>query len=287
MNDSGYTLWFTGMMGAGKRTLARHVFQRFSLLGKRCEYLSDDDLEPFLPAPLDAPLEVRNRNARVLGWTAELLTRQGVITVVASVSPIREVREEIRRRIGRYAEVFVDCSFDILVERDEARIYERAMEGQIQNVVGVHLPYEPPPYPDVRVDSGEGDVETLAAQVFEGLFELGFLSRTERDILLGRIEPAPVLPAAEGGGGADDGMSNAMDAVGVVEVTAPKKRAPAKKTTKATAKTAAKKTTKATAKTAAKKPTKATAKTAAKKTTKAAAKAAATTRRTRDRKSVV
>jgi len=207
MNGSGYTLWFTGMTGAGKRTLARHIHQRYARLGRRCEFLSDDDLQPFLPTAPDATLEVRNRNARILGWVAELLTRQGVVVLVASLSPIREVRDEICRRIGRCAEIFVDCAFEVLQQRDSEKIYQRALEGVLDNVIGVQLPYEPPLHPDVRVDSGEAEVEKLAEQVFEGLFERGFLSRTERDLLLGRIEPATTPPVVEVSGEGEEGIA--------------------------------------------------------------------------------
>ena len=136
MENSGYTLWFTGMSGVGKRTLARHAYERFLLLGRPVQLLTNSDIEHILPEGVEAPLEIRNRNTRVLGWVAELLTKQGVIVLVASVSPIREIREEIRRRIGRYTEVFVDCSFDVINERDHERIYERAMAGELDNASG-------------------------------------------------------------------------------------------------------------------------------------------------------
>lgn len=286
MENPGYTLWFTGMSGAGKKTLARHLAERFRRLGRPVQLLTTTDIEPFFLVDVEAPLEVRNRVTRLLGWVAELLTRQGAIVFVADVSPIREVREETLRKIGRFAEIFVDCSFDVLVQRDSDRIYERAMAGELQNVVGVQLPYEPPRHPDVWVDSSETAPEMLAAKLIDGLFSQGFLNRTERDVLLGELDPsallAPVVemrprrtPPPPIGAGTPEAEGPAASPAKRATRSTPKKaarpavkKAAAKSTAKkAAAKPAKKAAAKSTAKKAATKPAKkAATKSTAKKT---------------------
>lgn len=197
MDSSGYTLWFTGMSGAGKSTLARYVAQRISLLGGRWELLDASELEMLLPEPPDASREVRDRNTRLLGWMAALLTRQGVVTLVAATSPHRDVRDEQRKRIGRFAEIFVDCPFETLLARDEADVYRKAMAGKLQNVVGVQAPYEPPLQPEVAVDTEKGTLEELSSQIFQRLFDEGFVTRQERDVLLGLAEATGASTSAE------------------------------------------------------------------------------------------
>lgn len=196
MESLGFTLWFTGMSGAGKRTLARFVSKRFSLLGRRWELLEGAGLGDLFPESPDATLEIRDRNTRSLGWAAELLTRNGVITLVAAVSPHREVRDELRKRIGRFAEVFVDCPFETLLLRDAEGVYKRALAGELENVVGVQAPYEPPLQPEAVVHTGTAPVEEQANQLFERLYHHGFLSRTERDVLIGALPPVALAQQA-------------------------------------------------------------------------------------------
>lgn len=259
MENSGYTLWFTGMSGAGKRTLARYVSKRFSLLGRRWELLEESDLEAWLPEPPDAPREIRDRTTRVLGWMAQLLTRQGVVTLVAASSPHRDVRDEQRKRIGRFAEIFVDCPFETLLARDEEGIYRRAMAGELQNVVGVQAPYEPPLQPEVRVDTEKGTLEELSSQIFQRLFDQGILQRWERDVLLGLAPPLSI----EAG--------TVLQEAAKEEEAAPAAKAAAKPEAKPAAKTAKKAAPKAKPKA----PPKAAAKPEAKPAAGKAAKAAA------------
>lgn len=185
MKSRGFTIWLTGMNASGKSTLARYLGKRLPLIDKKVEILDQNELEAFFPDAPDTPEEIRNRNDRQLGWMARLLTRHDVVTVVAAVSANRQIREEIRREIGRFFEVFVDSPFEVLQERDERGIYERALEGKLQNVIGVHTPYEPPNLAELRLDSSETSVENLAEAVFAGLYQHGFITRDEREILIG------------------------------------------------------------------------------------------------------
>ncbi|AKU91748.1 adenylyl-sulfate kinase [Vulgatibacter incomptus] len=193
--QQGFTLWLTGMSGAGKSTLASYVARRFPLIGRRVELLDMSELEDLAPEGPDASNEIRDRNVRLLGWVARLLTRSGAIPVVASVSPHREVRDEQRRAIGRFVELFVDSPFETLLERDTRGIYRRALAGELQDVVGVQSPYEPPVSPEIQVDMGVGGVEAVAAQVFDRLANLGYITQQDRDVLVNGSAPPVEIQA--------------------------------------------------------------------------------------------
>lgn len=96
--------------------------------------------------------EDRDTNIRRIGFVAELLTRNGVVCIVAAISPYREVRDELRQKIGRFVEVFVYCPIDVLSDRDTNGLYCKAIAGEIAHFTGVSDPYEEPDEPDVRVD---------------------------------------------------------------------------------------------------------------------------------------
>ncbi|HEY0840135.1 MAG TPA: adenylyl-sulfate kinase, partial [Vulgatibacter sp.] len=206
--QQGFTLWLTGMSGAGKSALASYLARRLPLVGRRVELLDPTELGDLAPDPADAGREERDRTVRLLGWVARLLTRNGTVPVVAAVSPHRELRDEQRRQIGRFFEVMVECPFEILMERDTKGIYRRALAGELENVVGVQAPYEPPLLPEAVVDMASGDVEAAAAEIFEKLAAHGYVTRQERDILLNGSAPAPE-PAKAGKGGKAKGKKAA------------------------------------------------------------------------------
>ena len=182
--QQGFTLWLTGMSGAGKSALASYLVGRLPLVGRRVELLDASELGDLAPDAPHTGREERDRTVRLLGWVAKLLTRNGTIPVVAAISPHREVRDDQRRQIGRFFEVMVECPFEILMERDTNGIYRRALAGEIEDVVGVQTPYEPPQQPEAVVDMARGDVEAAAAEIFEKLASHGYLTRQERDVLV-------------------------------------------------------------------------------------------------------
>jgi len=189
----GFTLWMTGMSGAGKSTLARYIASRLPLIGRRVELLDGPDVEALFPeVPRASNRERLEHATRALGWAARLLTRNGVISIVTSLSPYRDSREEVRRGIGRFVEVMVDAPWEKLVERDPRGLYKQIEKGEITDIIGYHEPYETNSHPEIKVDTGgEESVEDLGRFVFERLFGHGFLSRRERDVLIngGTLEP--------------------------------------------------------------------------------------------------
>ncbi|WP_373045142.1 adenylyl-sulfate kinase [Vulgatibacter sp.] len=182
----GFTLWLTGMSGAGKSTLARYIASRLPLIGRRVELLDGPEVEALFPeVPRASAKEQLEHSTRSLGWAAKLLTRNGVIAIVTSLSPYKESREEVRKAIGRFVEVEVNAPWEQLVERDHRGFYKRGTAGEITDIIGYHEPYETNTNPEIKVDTGTTtDEEKLGAHVFERLFSHGFLSRKERDVLI-------------------------------------------------------------------------------------------------------
>jgi adenylyl-sulfate kinase len=167
MSEPGLTIWFTGLSGAGKSTLAEEVAARIRAQGRLVEILDGDVVRQNLSARLGFSKEDRDTNIRRVAFVAELLTRNGVVVIVAAISPYRAVRDEARARIGRFLEVYVRCPIDELVRRDVKGLYKRALAGEIDNFTGVSDPYEEPESPEVLVDSSVESVDEAAARVLE------------------------------------------------------------------------------------------------------------------------
>jgi adenylylsulfate kinase len=167
MSEQGLTIWFTGLSGAGKSTLAEAVADRIRAQGRLVEILDGDVVRQNLSAGLGFSKEDRDTNIRRVAFVAELLTRNGVVVIVAAISPYRAVREEVREHIGSFLEVYVRCPLDELVRRDVKGLYRRALAGEIGNFTGVSDPYEEPETPDVLVDTSALSVEDAVAHVLE------------------------------------------------------------------------------------------------------------------------
>lgn len=173
----GYTVWFTGLSGAGKTTIGTLVAERLREVGVAVEVLDGDVVRTHLSKGLGYSKEDRDTNIRRIGWVCELLNRHGVSVVVAAISPYREVRDEIRGRLGRFVEVYVDAPVDVLAERDAKGLYRRAQEGELAGLTGVNDPYEPPVDPEVTCFSdGSESPEESASKVLGKLDELGYLT---------------------------------------------------------------------------------------------------------------
>jgi adenylylsulfate kinase len=176
MSDQGLTIWFTGLSGAGKSTIANALAEELRARGRRVEILDGDVVRENLSKGLGFSKEDRDINIRRIGFVADLLTRNGVVVLVAAISPYRAVRDEVRAMIGRFLEVHVDCTLDELTRRDVKGLYAKALTGEIANFTGVSDPYEAPLEPEVRVDSS---TETLAESLARVLAAVEDYDRVE------------------------------------------------------------------------------------------------------------
>ena len=149
----GCTIWLTGLSGAGKSTTAHILEERLRAAGARVEVLDGDAVRTHLCKGLGFTKQDRDENVRRIGYVCELLSRNGVIVIVAAISPYREARDAVRARIETFIEVHVSCSLDVLVQRDVKGLYKRALAGEIPHFTGISDPYEPPIAPEVVIDS--------------------------------------------------------------------------------------------------------------------------------------
>jgi adenylyl-sulfate kinase len=172
----GFTLWFTGMSGAGKSTISTILLERLRQHGAKVEVLDGDEVRTHLSKGLGFSKEDRDTNIRRIGWVCELLTRNGVIAIAAAISPYRAVRDEVRSRIGNFVEVYVECPIDVLAERDVKGLYKKALAGEIAQFTGLSDPYEPPLEPEVVVNSSRETPEESADRIWGTLERLGFIS---------------------------------------------------------------------------------------------------------------
>jgi adenylyl-sulfate kinase len=175
----GFTLWLTGMSGAGKTTLADQVRRELTGLGLKVEVLDGDEVRANLSRGLGYSKEDRDANVRRIGYVARLLSRNGVVAVVAAISPYREVRDEVRKaHEAPFVEVFVDCPIAELVRRDAKGLYARALRGEVQHFTGVSDAYEPPVAADVHVHTDREPVEQSLAMIVTALRRQGLVSST-------------------------------------------------------------------------------------------------------------
>jgi adenylyl-sulfate kinase len=171
----GFTLWFTGLSGAGKSTVSEKVYAKLKEAGAKVELLDGDVVRTHLSKGLGFSKEDRDTNVRRIGFVCELLSRNGVIAIAAAISPYRAVREEVRASIGQFVEVYVHCPIEVLAERDVKGLYKQALKGEIPSFTGVSDPYEPPANPEVSIDSSREEIEASVEKVWRKLTELGLL----------------------------------------------------------------------------------------------------------------
>ena len=171
-------LWFTGLSGSGKSTVACAVEKLLFANGCRTYILDGDNVRQGLNKNLTFAPEDRVENIRRIGEVANLMTQAGIITLTAFISPYRADRDRVRALLpeGRFIEVFVDCPIDICESRDPKGLYQKARNGEIKDFTGVNAPYEAPLNPEVTVDTAEQDIEECAKKIFEALQERGIVS---------------------------------------------------------------------------------------------------------------
>jgi len=171
-DDKGFTLWFTGLSGAGKTTISKIVEEQLRERGSKVEVLDGDVVRENLSKGLGFSKEDRDTNIRRIAFVADLLSRNGVPVITAAISPYREIRDEARGVMGdRFIEVYVKASVEVCAERDVKGLYEKAFRGEIKEFTGVSDPYEPPLNPELTLDTEQDSAEEDAAKVLTLLEE--------------------------------------------------------------------------------------------------------------------
>ena len=172
----GFTVWLTGLSGAGKSTIAAELAQRLRERELGVEVLDGDVVRTNLSKGLGFSKEDRDTNIRRIAFVAQLLTRHGVAVISAAISPYRAVREEARETIGNFVEVYVQCPLEELVRRDVKGLYAKAIRGEIGNFTGVSDPYEEPLHPEVVVRTDQESVTSSVARILAALEGKGYLA---------------------------------------------------------------------------------------------------------------
>jgi adenylylsulfate kinase len=173
--DRGFTLWFTGLSGAGKTTVAEIVEHELRERAGTVEVLDGDIVRTNLSKGLGFSREDRDTNVLRIGFVANLLTRNGVPVIASAISPYKKVRDQVRREIGEdFIEIFVDCPVEVCAERDVKGLYKKAYSGEIPQFTGVSDPYEPPSAPELTLRTNEEEPQDSARRVIAKLEELGY-----------------------------------------------------------------------------------------------------------------
>src|SRR6266550_5183667 len=172
--NNGFTLWFTGLSGAGKSTIAEIVGARLDDAGRKVEYLDGDVVRTHLSKGLGFSKEDRDTHIERVGWVASRLTRHGAAVLVSAISPYEDTRRKAREMVeehGEFVEVYVKASVDECARRDVKGLYEKAFSGEIKEFTGVSDPYEEPTSPELEIDTESESPQESAARVLELLAE--------------------------------------------------------------------------------------------------------------------
>lgn len=170
-----FTIWLTGIPGAGKTTIARELVEVLGPEIGGLAHLDGDDIRRDALYTLGFDRKDRDTNIRVLAYVARTLNLHGTPAVVAAISPYEETRLEARKMIDQFVEVHVECPVEVCIERDPKGLYKRALAGEIPNLTGLNDPYEAPSEPEIKVATATESAGDSAARIIEALRGLGHI----------------------------------------------------------------------------------------------------------------
>ncbi|HEY7832502.1 MAG TPA: adenylyl-sulfate kinase [Ktedonobacterales bacterium] len=173
--SKGFTVWLTGLSGAGKSTIAQRLERELRARGRGVEILDGDVVRTHLSKGLGFSREDRDTNILRIAFVASLLTRHGVAVITAAISPYAATRAQAREQIGHFVEVFVRCPLDELIRRDVKGLYKEALAGKRPGFTGIDDPYEAPEHPEVTVETDHETVDESVAKILAALETLGYL----------------------------------------------------------------------------------------------------------------
>ena len=175
MQSKGFTIWLTGLPGAGKTTLAQLLGEEFRAIDHPVEILDGDEIRQRFTNDLGFTREDRDENIRRIAVVAKQLTRIGSIVIVAAISPYARARRDARMKIGNFVEVFVQCPLEICIQRDPKGLYAKAKRGEVVQLTGLSDPYEEPTTPDVIVHTNQETPRQSLVKIFQYLSTKNFV----------------------------------------------------------------------------------------------------------------
>ena len=181
LRQKGATIWFTGLSGSGKSTIAVALEQALFNLGKLSYRLDGDNVRLGINKNLGFSEQDRKENIRRIGEVAKLFGDAGTISLSSFISPYKEDRDQVRELHEaadlKFVEIFVDCSLEVAEERDPKGLYKKARAGQIKNFTGIDDPYEAPERPEIHLKTDEMTIEQEVAIVIDYLIDVGLIQR--------------------------------------------------------------------------------------------------------------
>lgn len=177
LSQKGVVLWFTGLSGSGKSTVAREIEKKLFEAGQLCYVLDGDNIRFGLNKNLGFSPEDRAENIRRIGEVAKLFADAGIITLTAFISPYRVDRDLARGLLqeGEFIEVFVRCPIEVCEKRDVKGLYSKARAGEIKGFTGISAPYEEPVTPELVLDTAASSIGDAADKVIKYLTIKGFI----------------------------------------------------------------------------------------------------------------
>ncbi len=159
-------IWFTGLSGSGKTTIANNLMEKFKSKSAVPVLLDGDEIRHAIRQSGFDHDSRRKHNLNV-GYISSLFEKQGNIVIVALISPYEDIRNEIRAMCTNFIEVYVTTSLEVCIERDVKGLYKKAIAGEIKNFTGISDPYFPPTKPEVKIDTSEMTVEACVNKIFD------------------------------------------------------------------------------------------------------------------------
>ena len=171
----GFTVWFTGLSGSGKTTVADALAKLLIDKGYMVQRLDGDIVREGLTKDLGFSKPDRDKNIERVTFVAELLTKNGVATLVSFISPYRAARAKARDKIKDFIEVFVRCPLEVCISRDTKGLYKKAIAGELKEFTGISDPYEEPSEPEVFIDTDRFSVNECAKKILDHLLTKGYV----------------------------------------------------------------------------------------------------------------
>ena len=183
VTQQGFTLWLTGLSGAGKTTIALELEQQLRERGLYIERLDGDTVREGLTRDLGFSKEDRDKNIERVSFVAKLLSRNGVGVIASFISPYREARQNVRENATNFVEVYVNAPLDVCAARDVKGLYAKAFAGELKGFTGVNDPYEAPETPEIVVYTDRETLDESVAKIVDYLESRDLIASVQQQVV--------------------------------------------------------------------------------------------------------